>query len=302
MNPRFLLALLLLAPASAPAQSPEPPPSAEAIMAKVGANQDGAEKARASYVYTQHARVVSLKNRKILCEEVTESRVTPTENGSQQRLLTLNGRRLLKGKYVSYTELPRLEQQGMGKGEAASDDVNIGLDDDTDRDLVENMRKHLVNDTSKDGIEAGLFPLTTRIQSEYTFRLLGRERMNGREVFHLEFRPRDKSEFAWKGDAYIDTVAYQPVVVRTTLSRKVPFAVRALLGTNVPGLGFSVAYARQPDGVWFPLSFGTEFKIHVLFFFRREITIAAENRDFEKTHVKARILGDVTVETSPPRP
>jgi hypothetical protein len=75
------------------------------------------------------------------------------------------------------------------------------------------------------------------------------------------------------------------------LSRNIPLAVRALLGTNTPGLGFTVAYAPQPDGVWFPVSFGTEFKVHVLFFFSREILIDAENRDFEKTHVNAKIVG-----------
>jgi hypothetical protein len=83
---------------------------------------------------------------------------------------------------------------------------------------------------------------------------------------------------------------YQPVVVRTTMARNIPFAVRTLLGTSLPGLGFTVVYAPQPDGVWFPVSFGTEFKIHVLFFFSREIIIDAQNSDFEKTHVTSKIV------------
>lgn len=51
----------------------------------------------------------------------------------------------------------------------------------------------------------------------------------------------------------------------------------------------------QPDGVWFPVSFGTEFKLHVLFFFSREIIIDAQNSDFEKTHVSSKIVsgGDI---------
>ena len=88
----------------------------------------------------------------------------------------------------------------------------------------------------------------------------------------------------------IDTEAFEPVVVQTALSRNIPFAVRALLGTSVPGLGFSATYAAQPDGTWFPVSFGSEFKINVLFFFHRTITINAENRDFQQTHVESRIL------------
>jgi hypothetical protein len=152
------------------------------------------------------------------------------------------------------------------------------------------MRTDLIDDKTKDGINADLFPLTTKGQADTQFHLVGRERINGRDVFHIAFRPKDKSDFGWKGDAYIDVDAYQPVVIRTDMSRKIPFAVRALLGTDVPGLGFSVVYAPQPDGVWLPVSFGTEFKIHVLFFFSRQIVIDAQNRDFEKTHVSSKIV------------
>ncbi len=49
-------------------------------------------------------------------------------------------------------------------------------------------------------------------------------------------------------------------------------------------------YAPQPDGVWFPVSFGTEFKLHVLFFFSRQIIIDALNRNFEKTHVTSEMV------------
>ena len=74
------------------------------------------------------------------------------------------------------------------------------------------------------------------------------------------------------------------------MAKNIPIAVRILLGTSLPGLGFAVTYAPQPDGVWFPASFGTEFKINVLFFFHRNIALSVENRDFEKTHVDSRIL------------
>jgi hypothetical protein len=78
------------------------------------------------------------------------------------------------------------------------------------------------------------------------------------------------------------------------MARKIPFAVRTFLGTNFPGLGFTVTYAPQSSGVWFPVNLSTEFKIHVLFFFNREIILDAQNRDFEKTHVTSRIVGDAT--------
>jgi len=183
------------------------------------------------------------------------------------------------------------------KGAQKKDDddgISVDLGDHLDRDLVENMRKNLMHEKSKDGINAHLFPLTSKEQASYTFQLAGRERMNGRDVFHIAFRPKDKNDFGWKGEAYIDSTAYQPVLVTTEMARKIPFAVRTLLGTNVPGLGFTVVYAPQPDGVWFPVSFSSEFKIHVLYFFHRDIVLDAQNREFEKTHVDSRILEGVT--------
>jgi len=277
------------------AQQPAPP-TAEAIMAKVAANQDRAEDARRHYVYIQHAKVVSRKGKTIMCEEITDSRITPTESASTAELLKLDGRLLHKGKYITYTELSPTQnrnasEQNKTQVEAEGKDLTINLDDDdTDRDIVENMRANLTRNKSKDGIGSRLFPLTSKAQADYLFHLAGKERINGHDVFHIDFRPKVKDDYGWKGDAYIDIQSFQPVVVRTVMSRKVPLAVRTLLGTNVPGLGFSIVYAAQPDGVWFPVNFGTEFRLRVLFFFSREITINAENRDFEKTHVDSKII------------
>ena len=119
--------------------------------------------------------------------------------------------------------------------------------------------------------------------------------MNGRDVYHVSFRPKDKSDFDWKGEAFIDAAEFEPVVVYTEMSRKIPLAVRTLLGTNLPGLGFSVTYDRQPDGVWFPVSFGTEFRMRVLFFIARDISMSLTNSHFEKTHADMRILDGVKV-------
>jgi hypothetical protein len=264
-------------------------PTAESIMARVATNQDLAEADRIRYVYMQHARVVSRKGKTVMCEEVTDSRVAPSASGSDVDLLKLDGRALQNQKYVTYTS-PLAQHDS--KIESDDDSLSITIGDDTDRDLVESMRSNLTNDKSKDGIGARLFPLTSKSQSDYKFHLAGREHVNGRDVFHVDFHPKDKDDFAWKGDAYIDAVAYQPVVVKTAMARNIPFAVRTLLGTSLPGLGFTVVYAPQPDGVWFPVSFGTEFKIHVLFFFSREIIIDAQNSDFEKTHVSSKIVGE----------
>jgi hypothetical protein len=268
-------------------------PPADAIMAKVAANQDQSEAERVHYLYIQHAHVTSRAGKTIHCEETTETRIVPTETGYAHRLLKLDGRVLIKHKYVTYTQLPG----NKGPDADGPDDINVNIGDDDDpmdRDLVENMRDNLTRNKSKDGIGAGLFPLTSKTQAGYTFQLIGTEHINGREVFHLVFTPKDKKDYGWKGDAYIDTTAYQPVVVRTKMSRQIPFAVRTLLGTSLPNLGFTVIYAPEPSdkpgAIWFPISFGTEFKLHVLFFLNREITLNVENHDFEKTHVTSKIV------------
>lgn len=272
----LLIAITLTTPALAQQ------PTAVDIMARVALNQDHSEAERARYIYVQHSHTASRKGKTVMCEEVTDYRVTPSDTGSTQQLLKLDGRLLQKHEYITYTTLAPKKEEPVSD----HDDSLDGMD----RDLIENMRSNLTNDKSKDGIGAHLFPLTSKNQLDYEFHLLGREQRNGREVFHLNFRPRDKDDYSWKGDAYIDTTAYQPVLIRTTMARNIPFAVRTLLGTSLPGLGFTVAYAPQPDGVWFPTTFGTEFKIHFLFFFNREITLSADNRDFAKTHVSSQIL------------
>jgi hypothetical protein len=284
----LLLALLALTSTCITAQQPMDSPTAADVMARVAANQDRSEAERTHFVYTQHAHTISRKGKTIRCEETTDFRITPTEKGSAQHLLKLDGRLMVKGKYVSYT------QAEMKKGEPKEDDSINANEDAMDRDLVENMRQNLTASRSKDGIGAGLFPLTSKIQADYSYKLLGRAPMNGRDCYHITFVPRDKDDYGWKGDAWIDAKQFQPVVVRTTMSRNVPFAVRTLLGTSVPGLGFTVTYAPQPtdtaEALWFPVTFGTEFKLHVLFFLNRTIVLDAKNNDFEKTHVTSTIL------------
>jgi hypothetical protein len=276
--------------------------TADEIMARVATNQDRTEAARMRYIYQQHIRMVSRKpGGKVMCEELTDSRVSPKQKESQQQLLTLDGRYWQKGRYVHYATLLEHDvseaKDGGSKDEPKGKEVKTEKEDldGLDIDLVENLRKNLADDKSKDGLGKGLFPLTTEQQAQYLFKLEGPQTMNGREVYRLSFRPKDKNDFDWKGEAFIDTQEFEPVVVYTEMSRKIPLAVRTLLGTNLPGLGFSVTYDRQPDGVWFPVSFGTEFRMRVLFFVARDISMSLANTHFEKTHADVRILDGVKV-------
>lgn len=261
------------------AQTSEPLTAAK-IMDRVAANQDSAQQLRRQYVYKQQVHVVSRKtNGKLMREETATYDVIPSEQGSNKQLKQLLGKYWHNDEYANYS------------GEEAPDL------DSLDGDLVHDLREDLVNEKkSKDGLAVDLFPLTSKEQSKYAFRLLGDQNLNGRSVYHIAFRPKDKSDIVWKGEAFIDKEDFQPVNVFTKLSRKVPFLVRTALGTNLPDLGFSVTYKRQPDGAWFPVSFGTEFRFKAVFFINRELSVSLQNSDFEKTHVDSAIHYEAPVQ------
>jgi hypothetical protein len=254
------------------------PLSTDVIMARVAANQDRSEALRKQYVYRQHIHILSHKpNGRLLREETADYDVVPTPDGTQKQLRLLTGRYWNRGKYETFQGEP------------------IPNADSLDGSLVKNFRDDLSNDKTKDGLARDLFPLSTDEQKAYEFKLLGQETLAGRNVYHISFRPKDKDEITWAGEAYIDAGEFQPVRVFTKLSRRIPFGVRTFLGTDLPGLGFNVVYKRQEDGVWFPATFGTEFRVHAVFFINRQVSIALENSRFEHTHVesKMKVVGPV---------
>jgi hypothetical protein len=276
MRISHLLVVLLAAMLSATQDSkPEPatePLTADAIMGRVAANQDRSEALRQQYVYRQHIHVLTHKPKgRMLREETADYDVLPTPDGTQKELKLLAGRYWHGGKYEAF--------QGEPVPEA----------DSLDGSLVKSFREDLLNEKTKDGLAKDLFPLTSEEQKDDEFKVLGLEAEEGRNVYHIGFRPKNKNEITWAGEAYIDAVEFQPVRVFTKLSRRIPLAVRTLLGTDVPGLGFNVVYKRQEDGVWFPATFGTEFRIHVLFFINRDISVSLENSGFQHTHVESKI-------------
>jgi hypothetical protein len=242
--------------------------TADEIMQRVGQNQDRAEELRRHYVYKQHVHVASRKtNGKLMHEEMANYFVVPSAQGSNKTLTQLAGKYWKKNQYLSYSG-------------------GNTPDDSLDGDLVSDLRDDLANEKrSKDGIATNLFPLTSKEQQQYTFKSLGNQIVNGRKAYRIAFRPKQNEEAVWKGEALIDADEFQPITIFTTLSRKVPFWIRTAFGTNLPDVGFSVTYKRQTDGVWFPVSFGTEFRLHAVFFINREITVSLQNSDFEKTHV-----------------
>ena len=248
------------------------PLTAAEIMARVAANQDRAVALRKDYVYQQHVHVVSrMTNGRMMREETSDYDVIPTPDGTDKKLLQRTGRYFHKGKYIEFT------------GDAPKDDDSI------DGDLTHDFANDTTNEKTKNGIGRNLFPLTSERQKEYSFKFLGEGEEDGRPVYHLAFAPADKHDYDWAGEAFIDKQDFEPVYVFTKLNRKLPLLVRGVLGTDLPGIGFSVHYRRQPDGVWFPVSFGTEFRLKVLYFLKRDISLSLENKNFQHTHVDTKI-------------
>ena len=271
-----VLAIVLVSVCSAAqdsaTQTAEVPLTADAIMARVAANQDRSDALRKQYVYCQHIHIVTHRsNGKILREESADYDVVPAADGTKKDLKTITGRYWSNGKYETFQGQP---VPGTGS---------------LDGGLIEGFRDDLLNEKTKDGLAKDLFPLTSEEQKIYEFKLVGSGLEDGRSVYHIAFRPKDQEEITWAGEAYIDTAEFEPVRVFTKLSRRIPLGVRIFLGTDLPGIGFNVVYKRQEDGVWFPATFGTEFQIHAVFFINRQVTIALENSRFEHTHVESRM-------------
>ncbi len=180
--------------------------NADAVMARVAANQDRSDKLRSEYVYKQHIHIATRKTGgKLMREETTDYVVVPTANGTKKELKLITGRYWHKGKYLEFHGEPVPEP------------------DSLDGDLIQDFRSDLQDDRSKDGFARDYFPLTSEEQKKYQFRLLGEETLQERRVYHLGFRPKDKEEYDWAGEAYIDATDFEPVTVFTKLSRPLPF-------------------------------------------------------------------------------
>jgi len=257
--------LLALITSCAAAQLPD----VHEILSRVAWNQAKTEDARHEFLYHQMQTVrLRRADGKLAREEFREYNIAPKPRGVERQLIAVQGRFAVHGDYVVYDEVPK---------------QNVGID----AGLVDGFLEDLNNDHSRDGISNDLFPLTYHQQLKYTFQLIGAEMHRGRRVYRIRFKPYDP--FGWKGEALIDAEEYQPVFVSTSLGRGIPLAVKTLLGTDVKGLGFSVSYQKFADGVWFPVSYGGEFELRVLFFYKRTISVSLTNTDFERVDVTSAV-------------
>jgi hypothetical protein len=245
--------------------------SADDIMLRVAENQDRAQRERLNYIYDQHVKAdVRYKNGKLAAEEVADYTITPAAKGVERKETGFSGRYFKKGHYRELNTEPKDE-------------------DGLDPSLVGSFREMPFDKDSKDGLGKDFFPLTTEEQKDLRFELAGEEVIAGRKAYRIRFAPKDSHDITWAGEALIDQEELQPVTVFTRLSRRLPLGVRVLLGTDLPGLGFNVRYRRLDKDLWFPDSFGTEFRLKAVFFLNRVITISLENKNFKRTSADSQI-------------
>lgn len=271
-------ALTLFAACSFALAGSPPPESAAGIMAKVARNQERAHELRSAFVYQQSVLIhLQRGNHKLAREELSQFTVTPTAKGVNKTLAHFAGKYESKGELVDYHQ-PHYNYK----------DVDI------DGDLISDLAEDLTNDQgARDGIAADLFPLTGERQKGYAFKLEDRQAYRGKEVYRITFKPLSNKHWddgtPWAGEVLVDAREYQPVVITTRLARGIPFWIKTVLGTNVKYIGFKLTYERFEDGVWFPVTYGGEFELRAVFFYKRLISMALTNTGFQRADVNSRI-------------
>jgi hypothetical protein len=88
---------------------------------------------------------------------------------------------------------------------------------------------------------------------------------------------------------WIDEEDYQPTRIDTKLAKGIPWGIRVFMGINIRQLGFSLTYERVAPGVWFPATYGTEFRVQVFWGYKRTVTLSMENTDFRKTDAESTV-------------
>jgi hypothetical protein len=280
---RWCVLILLAFPAPGASGSDES--EADRIMARVAWNQNRAQTLRRAFRYRQEVRVrFHGRADRLLREEEGEYVVRPSPRGSSKDRIRFLGRYRDGERLFNYYE-PRYERKGV----------------DLDGALISELAEEFTGDGgAKDGISRDLFPLTKQQIRKYMFRLDGRERYRGREVYRISFTPKvsqfEEGGSFWAGEALVDVDKLQPVLVTTYQHKKLPLWVRTVLGTNITQHGFKVAYEEFDDDLWFPVTYGGEFKIKGLFFYNRKISISLRNSDFERAAVSSEINYDGPLE------
>lgn len=270
------------------------PPDATQIMTQMASKMEAAIDERRQFVYHQSVRARLLKtNGQPTRQEKREYTAAPGPERTEKKLESMAGEY-----HKSKTEIIRYTEPGFEKG---------GMD--IDGELIKDLIDDLVNaKKSRDGIPHGMFPLRTKDLPRYKFTYAGSSEHKDRPAHRIAFEPQqvkkhclsfgdddddddddDDCRATWKGEALVDAEDLQPIRLFSDTTFRMPGAIKMFLGTNLQQVGFSVSYERVAPGVWFPVSYGSEFRVDLLFRYKRVITLALESKDFKRTGAESQI-------------
>jgi hypothetical protein len=251
---------------------PAATPTADEIMRRVAENMDRAQAARAAYVYDQDVFVrLKRSNGKLAREESRKYIIAPLELGARRKLVSVEGKILHDKKETGYTAAGFREKEM-----------------DIDGALVDSFAREIMWRRDTVGPMIYWFPLESKQLERYSFKLEGEERYRDYDVFRISFREIDGKD-SWQGEALIERNEFQPVVVTSAWTGRVPVAVTIALGSNVKQMGAKITYQRFDKDVWFPVSCGGELKLRALFLYARTIAFSATNAAFRKADVQSSI-------------
>ncbi len=278
--------LFLCLPLALTAQTSE---DAAAIMTKMAANFERSLEARRQFVYEQKVRSSLVRtNGEVSRVERRQYLVTPGPTDTEKKLTSFQGLYRRGGTMHPYDK-PGFQYKGT----------------DLDGGLLSGLTDDLVNaKNTRDGIPRNLFPLRAGELQHYRFSWKGEATVNGRRAYEIAFEPvrkgacslvDDEEECgtrAWSGVALVDVEELQPVRVYTEQAASVPWGIRFFLGTNMRQSGFSLAFVRVAENVWFPNVYGTEFRFNALWGYKRTVTLSLESSGFHKTDVNSSVQYD----------
>lgn len=243
--------------------------SVEEMLAGLAASQQRAQAGRARVVYTQfvHAKLLR-SNGKVAREEKRTYTVTPKADGFERKLEKLEGWLEYKGR-ITHFSVPEFEHKSV----------------DLDAHLIDELIDEWTgNASSRDGIDRDFFPLTAEHQQKYKYERVG--------PHALTFAPREKKSAPWKGDVVLDPESLSPRRLNSTFAYQIPRAVKILFGISLRQVGLAVDYDKAIDGLWFPVSAGTEFQWRVLFGYARTLTLSLKNYDFRLASAESTVKFD----------
>lgn len=276
LNAILLLAVVVvLAGTHAVAEESEP---GLAILQAVQQQQADGDEQRKRWNFDQQVLVRMMRgNGKLAREELRQYRVRPTAKEQQRDLTSLQGKVAIKREIYPYSD-----------PEYRTGDID--LDGELTQGFAEEM---LFGKKSGDGIPDSMYPLSEKMMQRHQFTYHGEENYQSRTVHRFTFEPKRKSDGGeqgmWEGEVLVDRDALAPVLLITHQARKVPVAVRTLLGSNVKQIGFKLEYTEMPDGTWFPVRYSGEFSLRVLFGYSRRIAMSVRNENFERASADTEI-------------